>query len=171
MDTVLMGKINTDGWVTINMIPTAAHTIWGVMAGKVLIAANESSQKIKTLLLWAGIGVLAGHAIDLAGLTPIIKRIATSSFTLASGGWVLLILAFLYWLTDVKKLNRYAWIFVVVGMNAIFIYLFFETVGAQWLNPTVHIFVPNDLLAAIVTLVLEWCLCYWLYQRKIFFKL
>lgn len=171
MDTMLMGKINSDGWVAINIIPTAAHTIWGVMAGKVLVAANEPSQKIKTLLLWGTIGVVAGHAIDLLGLTPIIKRISTSSFTLASGGWVLLILAVLYWLTDVKKINKYAWIMVVVGMNAIFIYLFFETVGVQWLNPTVHIFIPNDLLSAIVTLVLEWCLCYWLYQRKIFFKL
>ena len=27
MDTVLMGKINDDGWVAINCLPTAAHTI------------------------------------------------------------------------------------------------------------------------------------------------
>ena len=47
MDMVLMGKINEGGWVTINFIPTAAHTIWGVVAGKLLmgnlISAKENS--------------------------------------------------------------------------------------------------------------------------------
>ena len=36
MDLVLMGKINNGGWVAINCVPTAAHTIWGVLAAKVL---------------------------------------------------------------------------------------------------------------------------------------
>jgi methionine aminopeptidase len=35
--------------------------------------------------------------------------------------------------------------FTVVGMNAIFIYLFFETVGLHWLNGIVAIF-TGDLL-------------------------
>ncbi|MBC7867153.1 MAG: DUF5009 domain-containing protein, partial [Gloeobacteraceae cyanobacterium ES-bin-316] len=33
-DMVLMGKINSDGWVAVNFIPTAAHTIWGSLVGK-----------------------------------------------------------------------------------------------------------------------------------------
>ncbi len=41
VDTLLMGKINDDGWVTINCIPTAAHTIWGVLAGKLLISKKH----------------------------------------------------------------------------------------------------------------------------------
>ncbi|HVV56404.1 MAG TPA: heparan-alpha-glucosaminide N-acetyltransferase domain-containing protein, partial [Mucilaginibacter sp.] len=32
MDTVFGEHINRDGWVTINFIPTAAHTIWGCLA-------------------------------------------------------------------------------------------------------------------------------------------
>ncbi|WP_255502146.1 DUF5009 domain-containing protein [Algoriphagus sp. AK58] len=31
-DQLLMGKINKGGWVAINAIPTAAHTIWGPFA-------------------------------------------------------------------------------------------------------------------------------------------
>jgi predicted acyltransferase len=183
MDIVLMGKVNTDGWVAINIIPTAAHTIWGVLAGKLLVSSKTGSIKIYTLLVAGCVALVVGYGLDIANITPIIKRISTSSFALASAGWVLLLLAFLYWLIDVKKNTRYAWIFVVVGMNAIFIYLFFETVGVQWVNNTVGIFVKGFLgfahisekilavASACTTLVLEWCLCYWLYKKKIFFKL
>ena len=124
-------------------IPTAVHTIWGVLAGKLLISENTVGYKIKTLLLAAAVCLLLGYGLDLLHITPIIKRISTSSFALASAGWVLLMLAFLYWLIDVRQWNKYAWIFVVVGMNAIFIYLFFETVGNQWLNATIAIFVKG----------------------------
>jgi predicted acyltransferase len=184
IDTLLMGKINSDGWVTINCIPTAAHTIWGVLAGKLLISNKTISYKIKALVVAGIVALIIGFGLDLSGITPIIKRISTSSFAFASVGWVLLILAAVYWLVDVKRNTKYAWVFTVVGMNAIFIYLFFETVGVQWVNHVVAIFtgdilhmflnVPHNiaaLISACATLVAEWGLCYWLYKRSIFFKL
>jgi predicted acyltransferase len=183
MDTVLMGKINHDGWVAINIIPTAAHTIWGVLAGKLLVSDKPVQQKIKYLLIAGVVGLVLGFGLDLANITPIIKRIATSSFTLASGGWVFLMMAFWYWLVDFKKYSKYAWIAVVVGANAIFIYLFFETVGYQWVNGAVAIFVRgfaglagvnanvSAIISALVTWVLEWGLCYWLARNKVFIKL
>ncbi len=182
-DMLIMGKHNSGGWAAINIIPTATHTIWGVLVGKLLISEKTMQQKIAYLIYW-GIGCLAlGYAIDWTGITPIIKRISTSSFVIVSGGYVLLMVAFLSWLVDLKQWNRYAWIIVVVGMNPIFIYLFFETVGKQWLNGVVNIFVggPFELmgiagtgsavLVALATLAVEWYICYWLYKRKIFFKL
>lgn len=184
VDTLLMGKINSDGWVTINCIPTAAHTIWGVLAGKLLISNKTVAYKIKALVITGIIALAIGFGLDWLGITPIIKRISTSSFAFASVGWVLLMLAAVYWLVDVKRNTKYAWIFTVVGMNAIFIYLFFETVGAQWVNGKVAVFtgdmlhlflnVPigiSALVSAIAALVAEWGLCYWLYKRNIFFKL
>lgn len=183
VDLLLMGKINSDGWVAINAIPTTAHTIWGVLVGKLLMSAKPLKIKLLTLFTAGLIGLFLGFLLDGLNITPIIKRISTSSFVLASGGWILLLLLGVYWLTDIKKYNRYAWLFTVIGMNAIFIYLFFETVGVQWLNGCINIFVGDPaaalgmplslaaVLNAIVTLFVEWCLCYWLYKRKIFFKL
>ena len=183
MDLVLMGKVNSDGWVAINIIPTAVHTIGGALAGKLLISQKNPIEKIKILLISATICLLLGYGLDVLQITPIIKRISTSSFVLTAAGWVLLILTLLYWLADVKQWNKYAWIFVVVGMNAIFIYLFFETLGNQWLNKTVAIFINGffgftgisekllHLLSSITTLFAEWYLCYWLFTKKIFFKL
>jgi predicted acyltransferase len=183
LDMVLMGKINHGGWVAINIIPTAAHTIWGVLAAKLLMEPIYSRHKIIYLLI-AGITCLVlGFGLDVANITPIIKRIATSTFVLASGGWVLLCMAFLYWLVDIRQYNKYAWVFTVVGMNAIFIYLFFETVGGQWFNDAVAIFVKGGmaligphhaitaLISALVTLFAEWYLCYWLSKRKVFIKI
>lgn len=171
MDTLLMGKINQDGWVAINIIPTAAHTIWGVTAGKLLSSAMDNNRKTVILAIAGAILLVLGFGVDLAGISPIIKRISTAGFVMASAGWVLLILAFLYWWIDLKDHQRYTWIPVVVGMNAIFIYVFFETVGAQWVNGVVGIFIPWHIAAAFVTLGLEWGLCYWLYKKGIFFKL
>jgi predicted acyltransferase len=183
-DMLLMGKINSDGWVTINCIPTAAHTIWGVLAGKLLISDRAASYKITSLVIAGLIALAIGFGLDRSGITPIIKRISTSSFAFASVGWVLLMLAAVYWFVDVKQNKRFAWIATVVGMNAIFIYLFFETVGAQWVNRIVDIFSGQMLhtflgvpviiaavISALITLVAEWGLCYWLYKRNIFFKL
>jgi len=183
VDTLLMGKINSDGWVAINVIPTAAHTIWGVLAGKLLISGFPANKKIGYLIIAGLAGLIIGFGLDIADITPIIKRISTSSFAFASGGWVLLIMAFLYWLVDVKQINKYAWVCVVVGMNAIFIYLFFETIGAQWFNAVTGIFVkgflnlagmPVNLIAvssALVTLLAEWYLCYFLSKHKMFIKI
>ena len=184
VDTLLMGKINSDGWVAINAVPTAAHTIWGVLAGKLLMSTHTAPDKIKMLMGFGLLSLLIGFGLDVAQVTPIIKRISTSSFVFASGGWVLIMLAVTYWLVDVKQYVKYIWIFSVMGMNAIFIYILFETLGIQWLNGTVGVFTGGILTAffgmpaniaavisALSTLLVEWALCYWLYKRNIFFKL
>lgn len=184
MDMLLMGKINNGGgWVTINFIPTAAHTIWGVVAGQWLQSEKPQIQKVKLLVISGAVVLVAGYLLDWTSVTPIIKRIATSSFVLASGGWALLVLAFSYWLIDIKKINNWIFLFTVMGTNSIFIYMFFNTVGEQWLNPFVAIFTEGflswfgasefimNLVSALAILALEWLLCYYLYVKKIFFRI
>jgi predicted acyltransferase len=183
MDMVLMGKLNNGGgWVAINAIPTAAHTIWGVLAGKLLDSDRPQLNKVKVLLI-AGFSMLVvGYGLDWVGFTPIIKRICTTSFVIASGGWSLMALAGAYWLIDVKKKAGWITMFVIVGMNPIFIYLFMETVGREWLVPFVFVFTNGifsftglhegmHVLNALVCLGIAWYLTYWLYKRKIFIKI
>ncbi|MCY4780850.1 heparan-alpha-glucosaminide N-acetyltransferase domain-containing protein [Sphingobacterium sp. UT-1RO-CII-1] len=183
VDLKIMGVINSGGWVAINIIPTAAHTIWGSLAGRLLIANKTQLKKIYYLALYGVVLLIAGYTLDLSNITPIIKRISTSSFVLVSGGYVLLIMAMLSYIVDVKKQSKYSWVLTVIGMNAIFIYLFFETVGKQWFNQTIEIFIAgglsfvgisgllSQLIVSITTLFALWYLCYWLYKRKIFFKI
>jgi predicted acyltransferase len=179
MDLQLMNKINRGGWVAINCIPTAVHTIAGAMAGKILLS---NQKKLVPLFLAGAICLVAGYGLDLAGITPIIKRIATTSFTLASLGWCLWALATCYWWIDILNHKKYLSFFTIVGMNSIFIYLFFEIVGSGWFNGYVaaisnglmsFINTPQLLMKVITCLLiftLEWLLCYFLYKKKIFFR-
>jgi len=179
MDMVLMNKINKDGWVAINCIPTAVHTIAGAMVGKLLLRKHE----INKLLVWAALCLAAGYLLQLTHVTPIIKRIATSSFTLASLGWCLVAMAFIYWWIDIKEHKRYLAFFTIVGMNSLFIYLFFEIVGSRWFNGYIGalsnglmgiISVPEMVKLIITSLIIftfEWVMCYFLYRKKVFFKL
>lgn len=183
MDMKLMGHLSGGHWVAINALPTTAHTLWGVIAGRVLRSTRTDTKKLRLLLIAGVIGVVIGYGLHFAGVTPIIKRICTSSFVIVSGGWCLLTLAFFYWLVDMAGVKKGFTFFVIVGMNPIFIYLFSNTVGGQWFNGFVKIFSGGFLswigisasIAAVFTslsvLALEWLLCYWLYKREIFFKI
>ena len=183
VDVILMNKINPGGWVAINCIPTAAHTIWGAVAGKWLLTLPGNKRKLSMIFI-LGLATLAlGFGLDWTGITPIIKRIATSSFTLASGGLCLVGLAFLFWWIDLLNHKNLLKFFVIVGMNSIFIYLFFEIVVARWLSDYLNVIVNGvispigfsqnfiNIAASLVIFAVEWSLCYWLYKKKIFFKL
>lgn len=183
VDLILMGKLSAGGWVAINCIPTAAHTLWGAMCGKILLSKRSHHLKIKYFLLAGFVGLVLGYGLDWVGITPIIKRICTSSFVLVSGGWAILALAFFYWLIDIKKFNQWPFVFIVVGMNSIFIYLFANLLAHNWLYNVVHIFNYGFLeplgfsenllllLNGIFTLAIMWYLCYFLYQKKLFFRI
>jgi predicted acyltransferase len=165
-------------WVSFNAIPTTAHTIWGVLAGQLLMSDRSQQQKLKMLLIAGVIGVVLGYT--LSPITPIIKRICTSSFIFASGGWALLALALSYYVIDMRNWTK-GMIFTMVGMNSLFIYLFANIGGANFLHEFVGPYVkallgwlgewPIELIASALTLFLLWYLCYWLYQKKIFVKI
>ena len=127
-------------------------------------------------------GLLIGYSLDFLHITPIIKKIATSSFVFASGGWAILALCFSYWLIDMKKLfTRGSVFFIIVGMNCIFIYLFFEVGGAELVS---RLFIPftkllfswaGNLTVEIMTSLAAWAslwyICYWLYKNRLFIKI
>jgi len=169
-------------WASLNAIPTIAHTVWGVLCGQLLMSDRTAGKKIQMLLIAGLSGLLVGYSLDLMNITPIIKKVATASFVFASGGWTILALSFFYWLIDVKKLfARGSKFFIIVGMNCIFIYLFFELGGADFVG---KIFTPftkalfswaGDLTVLITTSIAAWAsmwyICYWLYKNRVFIKI
>jgi predicted acyltransferase len=169
-------------WATLNFVSTTAHTVWGVLCGKLLMSNRPQIKKIQILFIAGVAGLIIGFSLDLLNITPIIKKIATSSFVFASGGWAILALCFSYWLIDVKKLfiggSR---MFVIVGMNSIFIYMFFSIGGAGFLNRIIEPFskllvswggeLTVEMIAAIGVWAALWYLCYWLYKNKVFIKI
>lgn len=169
-------------WASINAIPTIAHTVWGVLCGTLLMSNRSVNEKLKLMIIAGLAGLVIGYSLDFLNVTPIIKKIATMSFVFASGGWAILALCFSYWLIDVKKLFiNGSKMFVIVGMNCIFIYLFFESGGA---NLVYKIFTPfttsllswgGEITVGIATSLLvwasEWYMCYFLYKNKLYIKI
>jgi len=183
IDMLLMGRTHPDGWVVFNSIPATAHMIWGVLTGRILIDKCSTSKKINILALASLGGLLAGYGMDWLAIIPINKKICTSSFMLASGGWCLGSFVLLYWIADIKGYKKWVPFFTIVGMNPIFVYLFSKTVGRSFLNKFVPEFTKSvmgavgfpewvmKISAYMLILAMEWYLCYWLYKRKIFIKL
>jgi len=176
---LVAGQEDEGHWAMFNAIPTAAHTIWGVLAGSLLMSNKPAKTKLQTLIIAAAIGLIIGYGLSI--FTPIIKRIATSTFIFASGGWSILALALCYWLIDIKKYQNGVLFFAIVGMNPLFIYLFSHVGGADFLRKIVFPFsnvlfdwtgelMANLILSSIVLFFL-WYICYWLYKKKIFIKI
>jgi predicted acyltransferase len=178
-DLNFIGHLNPKHWVTFNALPTTAHVIWGVITGKFLMIENTDKKRILSLFIAGLIGLAIGFSLDI--FIPIIERISTGSYVIVTAGWALIAMAFSYWLVDVMKFTRLAWFFAIIGMNPIFIYLFSSLGGGRifsrmaapftyrlfsWSGPVI-----TNMVTILVITAMFWYLCYFLYKKKIFFKL
>lgn len=163
-------------YVTINFVTSTVTTLFGVWTGILLRSDRGRGEKLKILAAAMFGCFIAGLA--LSPLNPIVKRLWTASFTFYSTGWVLFMMLVFFWLFEVRGYRKLAFPMVVVGMNSIFIYSV-SMVLSGWIRRAVGVFTgkfefvgdlaPVALYSAGVLVM--WYLCYWLYQRKIFFKL
>lgn len=152
-------------------IPT---TILGMLIGGWLLSARSKASKMRVI---AGAGLLClavGYA--LSPVVPVIFKLVTVSFVLVSAGWACLMFFLFYWAVDVRGYRQWTLPFVVIGSNAIFIYMFPSFVS---LHPVVSIFTRamagtsghlEPLLDAVVVLAIQWLLLFWMYRNKIFIK-
>jgi heparan-alpha-glucosaminide N-acetyltransferase len=172
---------NEGGWSTLSFIPTLGTMIMGLLAGEWLKAKGSKEQKLRGLLI-AGAGlVLLGLVCQWAGICPIVKRVWTSSYTLYSGGLVVLILAVFYALLDWKGWRRWAFPLIVVGMNSIAIYLMSWTMesfvsGAldRHFGTTISVIagpIFQPVLHGFLVMLIFWLILYWMYRRKIFLRI
>lgn len=177
IDLKLLGYNYPGYYTTINCIGNAVTILFGCWAGMLLQSDRPHAGKLKVLIACA----LAGFAIGLAlqPFNPMVKRLWTASFTFFSAGWVILMLAAFYWLIEVKQVKKWAFPFIVLGMNSIFIYSLGQIGLKGWLDRGLRNFtgdfkVFGDLGAIpqhILVLAGLWYVCYWLYRRKIFLKI
>ena len=152
----------------------AASVLIGALAGNLLRSAR--SAKDKCLFLSAG-----GVGMVILGLIwslwfPIIKLLWTSSFVLVTGGISCLLLAAFYLVMDVGGYRKWAFGFVVIGVNALAVYMAtmlfdFRKIG----NIFVGHLVPRigrfgSLLEATAAFAIIWLVLYWMYRTKSFVK-
>jgi predicted acyltransferase len=105
----------------------------------------------------------------------------TSSYTLYSGGWILLIVAGLYALMEWKGWQRWAFPLVVVGMNSIAIYVMSWTMSDFFGNALTRHFgheiaflagpTFQPVLHGVLLMLVFWYILFWMYRRKLFLKI
>ena len=172
---------NEGGWSTLSFIPTLGTMIMGLLAGEWLKGKGSKEQKLRGLVIAGAALVLLGLACQWAGICPIVKRVWTSSYTLYSGGLVLLILAGFYALMDWKERRRWAFPLLVVGMNSIAIYVMSWTMTAFFGDAIDRHFggtmaalagpIFHPALHGLATILVFWLILFWMYRRKIFLRI
>jgi predicted acyltransferase len=177
IDLKVLGYNYSGYYTTINFIGNAVAILFGCWAGMLLMSGKSHGEKLKTLLL-CGVGCLAA-GLALLPLNPMIKRLWTASFTFYSAGWVILMLAAFYWVIEMKGTKKWAFPFLVLGMNSIFVYSLGQIGIKGWLNRGLASFTGNFSFLGDLGMIPQhllvlaglWWVCYWLYQRKIFLKI
>jgi len=161
-------------WILSGM--TFACTVMlGVMAGHLLRSGKSAGAKV-LLLAAAGVACLALGVIWNIWFL-IIKHIWTSSFVLYSGGFCYLLLALFYLVIDVWGLKKWSYGFLVIGTNAIAVYMAthlvnFRNIGGVFVDGLEKY--TGDWFAfirAVAGFAVVWLLLWWMYRKKSFIKI
>jgi predicted acyltransferase len=169
----------------LSTIPAIGTALLGVLAGEWLRSQRSKWLKLLGLLVAGaaclGLGYVWSRQVPVRYHFPIIKNIWTSSFVLWAGGWSFLLLALFYGIIDVLKFRAWSFFFVVIGMNAITIYmaekiLNFPSLSQFFLGGVAkfcgdHFGPPiHEVVLAAGAVALAWLLLFHLYRHKIFLR-
>ncbi len=102
---------------------------------------------------------------------PFNKNLWTSSFVLWTTGWSLLLLSLFYLVIDVWKLQAW-WVFffVVIGANAITVYVGQQVIDFDGLSKLVLSHHMHGILLEAGPLMLKWIVLFVLYKMRIFLR-
>jgi predicted acyltransferase len=179
IDRVILGRF-IDGtnppytWILSSM--TFPCTVMlGVMAGHLLRLDEAGIRKVLWLLAAGGGCIVAGLLWNL--FFPIIKHIWTSSFVLFSAGLCFMLLALFYLVIDVLGFRRWAFGFVVIGTNAIAVYMAvhiinFRNIGGVFVRG-LEKYAGNwyPFIYATAGFAVVWLILWWMYRKKTFIKI
>jgi len=190
---------STGHYVSLNSIPATATIIFGVICGQLVGSTLPKKRVMLYLAIFGAIAIAAGLA--LSPLVPIVKRIWTASFGLYASGIIILTLLLFYWIIEVINWRRGWTFFIAVGMNSIFAYTMTEIFRGWFNRSILVFSKPlftalldgahtpdalakpasfpwppqlgawGDVIQAILVLLAQWLVLYFLYRRRIFFKL
>lgn len=170
-------------------LPAISTTLFGVLTGYLLKSKLSAKKKIRNMIGWGIVGIVIGYIWSL--WLPINKSLWTSSYSVLMAGLALIVLAFCYFIIDVKGYKKVALPCVIFGMNAIamfvlsifiakFLYIikiitddgtvslqsfiytnFFQSIFGNYLG---------SFLFAIIFILLLYIVALVLYKNKIFIK-
>ena len=157
-------------------LPTVTTVLMGALAGHWLLSDRRGSTKVLGLIGAGAACRLLGQLWSLS--MPINTKMWTPSLVLAAGGWSLFFLGLFYLVIDVWRFRRWAFFFVVIGMNSILIYFLpvivdFDAVSNRLYHGLVLLVAKpaQPLMAALcATIGVQWLLLWFFYRKRIFLR-
>ncbi|MGC3971782.1 MAG: DUF5009 domain-containing protein [Pirellulales bacterium] len=190
-------EFNPGGYATLNFVPSIATMLLGLMIGELLRSMRRSSgDKLVVMLAVGAACVVVGAGLHYAGVCPIVKRIWTPSWALASGGLVIWMLALFYLVFDHWGWRRLSLPLAVVGVNSIVVYMMSQLLKPWTLRVLyTHLAIPyryaaeqisqrtgtainpelfggaasayQPLYESAAVLAVLWLVCVWLWRQRI----
>jgi predicted acyltransferase len=182
IDRVLMpGKLylgNHDPEGILSTIPAISTALLGMFTGEFLISQYLNNKPLRKVLYMAIAAIclmIIGQLWNL--IFPINKNLWTSSFVCFVGGLSLLLFTLFYLIIDVWNYRKWAFVFVVIGMNPITIYLAeriinFKSASKFFFGGLITLFPEtwSPFLNGIAITAIGWVFLYILYRKKVFLK-
>lgn len=183
IDRLLMpGRLylgNHDPEGLFSTLPAIGTALLGMFTGEFLLSkylVDKPLRKVLYLVLAAVILMVIGKIWNIA--FPINKNLWTSSFVCFVGGLSLLLFSIFYLIIDVWEYRKWAFVFVVIGMNPITIYLTGRIVNfgsaTKFFFGGISSAMPGTwtpLIDGIGVTAIGWIFLYVLYKKKIFLKI
>ncbi|WP_229206957.1 hypothetical protein [Dyadobacter crusticola] len=164
-----------DELALLTQFPAICLTLFGTIAGDILLKTAAENQKVIKLLIFGLAGIVTGVVWN--SVFPINKHLWSSSFIMLTAGLAFVFLATFYWIIDVKGYSKWAFFFQVIGMNSLVIYLAVRFVdfnaSSKLLFEGFYKYAPekwHEVYNALGGFVLVWLFLYFLYRNKIFVK-
>jgi predicted acyltransferase len=164
------------GWTYIlSNMTFICSVMLGVFAGKILQSGMKAVHKAE-LLTAIGFGCLITG--EVWGIWfPVIHHLWTSTLVLFAGGLSFLLLTLFYLVIDVWGYRKWSFFFVVIGMNAIAVYVATHLFDFKEIG---NVFVGGLLkglgewapfVEASAALGVIWLILYWMHRKKTFIKI
>ncbi|EON77128.1 N-acetylglucosamine related transporter, NagX [Lunatimonas lonarensis] len=170
---LLQGTYDELGLLT--QFPAMCLTLFGTLAGDLLIRSLSERQKIKWLTTAGVIGIGIGLVWNMH--FPINKHLWSSSFVMLTAGMAFIFLMVFYTIIDVWKIRKWAFFFQVIGLNSLTIYYAYSFINFNYTSRKLFFGLYSPLpeewhrvFEAFGALVLVWLFLYILYRKKIFIK-
>ena len=169
---------NHDPEGILSTIPAIGTALLGMFTGEFLLSNYLKDKPLRRVLYM----VLAAVALMIIGklwdiIFPINKNLWTSSFVCWVGGLSLLLFSVFHLIIDIWNFRKWAFFFVVIGMNPITIYLTERIVNfrsaSKFFFGGISALLPETwtpLVDAIGITAIGWVFLYILYKKKIFLK-
>jgi predicted acyltransferase len=141
-DRIVLGAHNyrwTKTWDPegiVSTLPAIATCLLGVVAGRILALQRGLGERCIRLLMWGAILIAAGIVCHI--WLPINKKLWTDSFALFMAGLDFVLFAGFLWSIDGRGWRRGVKPLVIMGMNAIVVYMASELgdEGLSWVHWT-----------------------------------